>query len=412
MKILLSVFACSPEWGSEPGVGWRWALALAGKHDVTVITHAYFKQQIDKVSMPDGQPLPCFRYVDLDVFGLHPHRLLNSRLYYMLWQLKAAWSARRWIGDFDLVHHLTWGTYRFPSFMGLLGKPFINGPLGGGERSPARLWMRLPLRERAFEFARSALIELSRFDPFVWLNMKSSDLIFCKTDETRDALPWFARGKARVATEIGVMPGQQWGAAKDYTGRERFTLFYAGRLIGLKGVHLIIRALAELRHRHGLDVDLSIAGDGPMHSYLVDLAISLGVGDSVKFLGKVPRDALLTLYRDMDLFVFPSFHDSSGNVILESMSAGLPVVCLDLGGPKHFLDDDSGVVVPAKGVSEATVVGRLVEAISELLTSPGTLSALSAGALRRCDAFTWEKQVDAVYDAIAAEGLAATRPSA
>lgn len=37
--ILLSAYACSPLWGSEPGVGWQWALELSKRHDVTVITH-------------------------------------------------------------------------------------------------------------------------------------------------------------------------------------------------------------------------------------------------------------------------------------------------------------------------------------------------------------------------------------
>ena len=40
MKILLSAFACAPNTGSEPGVGWRWAIELAKQHEVVVVTDA------------------------------------------------------------------------------------------------------------------------------------------------------------------------------------------------------------------------------------------------------------------------------------------------------------------------------------------------------------------------------------
>ena len=46
-RVLLSCFACSPIWGSEPGVGWRWLIELAKRHDVELVTHAYFREHLE-----------------------------------------------------------------------------------------------------------------------------------------------------------------------------------------------------------------------------------------------------------------------------------------------------------------------------------------------------------------------------
>ena len=47
MRVLLSAFACAPNRGSEPGVGWNWALALAKNNDVTVLTREENRREIE-----------------------------------------------------------------------------------------------------------------------------------------------------------------------------------------------------------------------------------------------------------------------------------------------------------------------------------------------------------------------------
>jgi len=397
MKILLSSFACSPLWGSEPGVGWRWSLELAKKHRVTVLTHAYFQQHISDFAAANPEcVLPEYRYIDMGFFGIHPHRLLNSRIYYTLWQFKAFLVARKLTGDHDVVHHLTWGTYRFPSFMGYLGKPFVKGPLGGGERAPFRLLPKTPRKAFLFEVVRSLLIQISRLDPLVWISNCSADLVLCKTQESLGALPPPARKRAIVAAEIGASGAAADACAKSYGAKRQFKLFFAGRLIGWKGAHLAITALARLRDR-GVDATLTLAGDGDMRPFLVVLAKRLGCEQHVTFLGAIPRQTLLSMYREMDLFLFPSLHDSSGNVLLESMSVGLPVVCLDLGGPRYFVNDTCGRVVETGEQSEDEVCNSLASTLQSLLNNPDLMTCLSEGAIRRCQELTWEKQVDSAY---------------
>ncbi len=64
-----------------------------------------------------------------------------ERTYNLLWQRAALIAARELqhkIG-FDVIHHLTWGGVRAPTFLGALGAPLIIGPIGGGETSPRSL---------------------------------------------------------------------------------------------------------------------------------------------------------------------------------------------------------------------------------------------------------------------------------
>ncbi len=63
----------------------------------------------------------------------------------------------------------------------------------------------------------------------------------------------------------------------------------------------------------------------------------------------MPQDELFRLYQTHDLLLFPSLHDSGGFVALEALAHGMPIVCLDLGGPGDLETSDCGIVVEIAG---------------------------------------------------------------
>ena len=127
MKILLSAYACEPGKGSEPGVGWHWALELAGLgHETWVLTRANNRPPIEAAlaGRPPPASNPRFLYYDLPAWarwwkkgrrGIH--------LYYLLWQWGAYRLARKVHARarFHIVHHVTFVSMHQPSFMGNLG---------------------------------------------------------------------------------------------------------------------------------------------------------------------------------------------------------------------------------------------------------------------------------------------------
>ena len=414
-RILLSSFACSPLWGSEPGVGWQWLRRLARDHDVTLLTHSYSRDHLEPALTREDVVVRVV-YVQAPAFGAHPHKQLNSRLYYVWWQFWVRSVARKLLAaeHFDLVHHLTWGTLRFPCLLGGLGVPLVMGPLGGGEAAPLHLFAGLPWRVRLQEAIRLATLRLSHIDPLATWGPRRACLVMCKSEESLRALPPSVRARAIVLPEIGSPPIDPRARGVDHAGAVRsFRLFFAGRLLGVKGLSLALGAL-QILVQQGHATTLDIAGDGPLRRHLEEEVATRSLGHHVRFLGALPREQLMDRYREADLFVFPSLHDSSGNVVLEALSRGLPVVCLDLGGPRLYVDDSCGVVVRTAGYDRTGVEQALAEAIGKLVAHPARVAAMSRAAFEHAARQSWDEVVAQAYAVIGARvgwsGGAETQP--
>jgi len=97
-------------------------------------------------------------------------------------------------------------------------------------------------------------------------------------------------------------------------------------------------------------------------------------------------------YSTHDAFLFPSLHDSSGNAVLEALSCGLPVVCLDVGGPAVLVDSSCGFRVQAG--EPPLAVDTLAQALATLADDAVLARAMSEAATRRArQQFSWKSQV-------------------
>jgi glycosyltransferase involved in cell wall biosynthesis len=134
-------------------------------------------------------------------------------------------------------------------------------------------------------------------------------------------------------------------------------LLYVGKLISLKGIDLALRALAA----SGPGARLTLVGDGSYQARARRLAAQLGVSDRVSFPGRLPLAEVFALYEKFHVFIFPSLHDSGGFAVLEAMARGLPVICLDCGGPALLVREGCGLRVPLE--SRPQVVADLATAI-------------------------------------------------
>lgn len=400
LKLLLSAYACEPDRGSEPGVGWRWALEIARLgHEVVVITRENNRLAIQR-AMQEHPELPHLRfaYYDLPPWARGWKRGARGvHLYYLLWQFGAFLRARRLhrVERFDAVQHITFGVARHPSFMGRLGIPFVLGPLGGGERAPWALRKHFPLSGQLRDAARDLANGLARIDPFVRHGFAAASVILVKTAESLLWLPEQYRHKAHTMLEIGIdMPAPDSGPASA-AGKEA-RLLYVGRFLDLKGMGLGLRAVALLQ-QDGFPVRLTLLGQGPARARWHALAEKLGIAGRVNWISWLPQPELLATYRNFDALLFPSLHDSSGNVVLEAMARGLPVICLELGGPAEIVDSSCGRVVPVAGRQEDGVVTALAAAIKELCGDGEVIRRLRQGALLRAREFQWTPLVGRVW---------------
>lgn len=445
MKILLSAYSCLPTQGSEPGIGWNWAQCIAANgHEVFVITRTAGRLQIESYLATDSAHPVRFVYHDLGRAWQALYLLpLGNYAYYLLWQRTAAAMAGRLHAaePFDKVQHITWGSFRVPSFMGRLGIPFTFGPVGGGEDTPAKLRKGLGWRGRLWD----ALRRVSGAMMTRWMESTyaSASEILTATDETLRTIPTRHRHKAWTCQAVGIDsafarqqsrkadarrrellwrelsqprelsrrgPGQQEASRPIHSpldlsrldssrlNSSRLELLFVGRLLPWKGLHLLFKALSLL-DASSAQIHLTVVGDGPDLDRLQRLVRKLKLEETIAWTGWMPRETLADIYSQCDLFAFPSLHDSGGMAVLEAMSFGLPVLCLDLGGPAMAVDDRSGRLIAARDLDEERVVASLADFLGEMMADPTALLKLSDGARSRAASLTWQANVDAVYGA-------------
>ena len=168
-----------------------------------------------------------------------------------------------------------------------------------------------------------------------------------------------------------------------------FVLVYAGRLIGLKGVKFLLRAVTRVRE--DLPLKVLIVGGGEEEGSLRGLCRELALEKKVVFTGFVPHAEIPAYLRCADLAVYPSLADEAfGLSICEAMACGLPVVATRVGGiPELIEDGKTGFLVEPR--DEAALADR----IERVLGDPGEAKEIGPRAAARVrELFTWEKVGD------------------
>ncbi|HED39323.1 MAG TPA: glycosyltransferase family 1 protein [Chromatiales bacterium] len=396
MKILVSAYACEPNKGSEPSVGWEWAVELSKLgHEVWVITRANNKVNIDK-ELLSRKNLESLHFVYYDL----PEKICSwkkrsglVRLYYLLWQW---WAYRHIIAKheeigFDFVHHVTFVSVRQPSFMGNLGIPFIFGPVGGGEKAPLNLRQGYGVRGVILDAIRDLLNKLVKVDPLMWMTFRQANGIFVTSPQTKSLIPRRYWQKTKILLGIGLdssfsetLPA----LIKQEPNVGGARILYVGRLIYWKGMHLGLSAFAStiksIPHAR-----LTIVGSGPDEKRWRRLAKNLGVDNNITWVPWVRQSELKEVYAKHDFFLYPSLHDSGGMVLLESMAYGLPVVCLNVGGPGVIVDESCGLAVNIEN-EQKRVIEDLSNAIKVLSNDRVLYARLSKGAIARSKAYIWK----------------------
>ena len=334
MKVLVSVYACEPDKGSEPGVGWNWVRQIARFHEVWAITRANNREPIERVWAK--KPISNIHWIYFDL----PHYLKwwkkgqrGIHLYYYLWQIGAYFIGKRLHNkvNFDLVHHLTFGKYWMPTFLAFLPVPFLWGPIGGAEDTPKAFYGTFSFRGRVYEGFRNAVRWLGENDPFVQFTAKRAQAALATTSETKRRLELLGCRYVKVFPQDGIGIYEIEGSPS-VRNTSHFRLVSIGRLLHWKGFHLGLIAFAQLMQQCP-NSEYHIIGDGPEQRSLERLVRRLGVEEKVRFWGSLTRQQVLRQLAECDVLVHPSLHDSGGGVCLEAMAAGRPVICLDLGGP-------------------------------------------------------------------------------
>jgi glycosyltransferase involved in cell wall biosynthesis len=388
----MSAYACSPGRGSEAYIAHQWVLQMARFCDVTVFTDARNRSVTESFSYPPGVRFEYIKGLGRDVRtgrGFRDWRGLEWASYW-LFLVRSYVRARKLLRErpFDLTHHVSYATFRWPFMLTLLPRPSILGPVGGAEFYPPGFPRTL------YERVRWLMTWMTRLDPLVQWTLRRSTVIMAGNYDTMKALPVSVRPKARWM-QTGVDP-KEFTAVSAVRKDDRFVILWAGLLIRRKALDLLVAALPRVREALGSNVRVIVHGDGPERLNLERMAAQKGVADLIEFRGWTSRRDVLESYAEGDVFCFTTLRDTFGLVVLEAMAAGLPVVCLDHSGPGEMVTADSGIAVAPR--SPAQVVEGLAAALIRLGRDPSLRRALAAGARRRIEeTYAWDVLGEEMY---------------
>ncbi|HEY5709288.1 MAG TPA: glycosyltransferase [Solirubrobacterales bacterium] len=152
-------------------------------------------------------------------------------------------------------------------------------------------------------------------------------------------------GELRAASraELGIGDGE-------------ILLVFVGRIVPIKRLDLLLRALARAREADPR-LRLAVVGDGEERPELERQAAELGIAGDVRFLGY--RRELRPVFAAADLAVLSSDNEGTPVSLIEAAAAGLPAVATDVGGVREVVSKDTGVLVPRDDAT--ALAGAIVE---------------------------------------------------
>jgi glycosyltransferase involved in cell wall biosynthesis len=167
-----------------------------------------------------------------------------------------------------------------------------------------------------------------------------------------------------------------------------YRITYIGRLVKVKGVDLLIQAVAEIAKEKSVVLD--VVGDGEERTNLEKMAEKLGIAENVHFHGQ--QADVGSFLKKSDIFVYPSvWQEVFGISIVEAMAHGLPCIANNVGGIPEIIEDGKNGFLTKKPTSEG-----LAEAIRRVtaLYENGGIEAVSRSAKARAQEFSLQRTCD------------------
>lgn len=392
-RILLSAYACEPNKGSEPGVGWNWAIHLSKDFEVYVITRRNNQKIIESYLSTCPIKHLHFYYYDCPGWAKKIKKLpYGIFLYYKRWQEEILPIAKKIVENekIELIHHVTFNEFRTPGKLWRLGVPFVWGPIGGGQfYSPVfrNAYFRKSdiVKEKLRNLVNQYYIKCSG-DIRQAVNRAAAILI---ADQSTEKLMPSTRNYVRLL-ETGYDIKRNGIKAYGERTSKDIRLLWVGGIWPRKGLKLLIDALGKSDFR---SFKLDIIGYGNDIKLCKNLVYTYGMNNHIHFLGSLPYNEVNRHYDDADVFIFTSLRDTSGNVVLEAMSHGLPVIALKHHGVGEIVTQETGTLVDVTDYD--TIQRDIIKAIRFYYKDRTAIEIKGRAGRRRIeDIYSWEHNAE------------------
>ena len=402
--VIVSCYDINPFKGSESGTGWNFSYQIAKNYKVIAITRENNKEKIDEFIDKFDVDVSniSFEYYDLPYwlrFWKKGNR--GSFIYYNLWQMGLPFFILKKRFKFDFTQHINFHADHVPSFLWILGKPFIWGPVNHNEPIPKFLIKSnfVYIQDR-FKF----LLKWLRWnlDPFLILCKNRAALIIGSSAAVKKRLKIKKEKFKLLSTVSSEIPKYRFDKKEIIDANKQFTILSVGRLVPIKSFDISIKSFdlfyKSLSYDQKKLVQLKIVGSGPLKKNLAKLASQLESKENIHFIDWIEQSDLFNLYMSSNIMLVPS-HEGAGAVLAEGFSYGLPIICFDGYGSGEIVDKSCGIKIDIN--SECNAKNLFADAIENLYKDNDLYLKLSFGAQEKFNKeLSWEikgKALDAFY---------------
>jgi glycosyltransferase involved in cell wall biosynthesis len=346
MRILLINYEFPPLGGGGGVACYQIARELAKKHEVDYLTTSF--RNLPKFELVEG--ISVYRVPVLGRKELSTATFLSMLSFIPMSLAKGLGLCKK--NKYDIINSF----FVMPSGISsiILSKvfkiPIIMSALGGDLYDPSKRTS--PHRHLVLRGIISKILN-------------NSDIITTESTNLKDIMKkYYSPKKEIVISPLGLVASNFQKKTRNELdlSEEDIILISVGRLVTRKGYEYAIQAIAELMHPN---IKYLIIGDGPEMKRLQQLAMCLGVGEKVKFIGFIPDEMKFQYLMVSDIYVLPSLHEGFGICLLEAMHCGLPIVSTDNGGQTDFLKEGrNSLFVPIKDAN------ALASKIEKLISEP------------------------------------------
>lgn len=178
-----------------------------------------------------------------------------------------------------------------------------------------------------------------------------------------------------------------------FSSRETFKIIALARLAKDKNFQCIIQSVKELKQQ-GYNVHLTIVGDGVYKSELLQLVRDLKLVGNVTFAGR--QQDVENWYNKNHLFVLPSLYEGFGNVYVEAMASGLPVIAISGNNNKYNVAVDEIIDHGIDGfLMKENNPNELAKYVKYFIENPNKISEMGQNAREKATkVFTWKNTID------------------
>lgn len=408
-KVLISSFAVSPNQGSEGGLGWDFTSRVGKFCDATILYGSEKRSferdySIDKYLAENGE-IPNVKFVWVEpsksakkLLKLHDKTGLDFLYYkaYKSWQKSAFKIAKQLDAkeNFDLIHQYNMLGFREPGFLWKMDKPFIWGPVAGTINIKFKFFPLLGISGFFRNILRNTanVLQLRFSNRVNNAGRKAFQIIAASTPDRLNLKKRFSESKIVVINDIGT---KFWLSGKIVNKHQPLRIVWSGVHIPRKAMPLLLKSLNLVKNK--IDFHLIVLGKGKETQRWKRMADEYGLTDSINWVGQVDRKEAMEIMKKSDITAVTSLNEATSTVVLESISLGLPVLCLDICGMGDVINSSCGIKIPAHNINQ--IIKGFADAIQLLDQDRNLLEKLSQGALHRATQCSWDDKALAIVNA-------------